>query len=320
MKVSILIAVKGNNDFLKECVDKCLGLDYQDYEIIILPDVYFEWPDNRVTVVETGSCLPAKKRDIGALKAGGQVLAFLDDDTYPQSNWLKVAISNFSDPEIAAVGGPAVTPENDTFKRRASGRIYESFMVSGNMRYRYVKAKKRLIDDYPSCNFLIRKDIFDKLGGFKINYWPGEDTHLCLELTKRLDKKIVYDPDVLVFHHRREVFAGHLKQIKSYGFHRGYFAKRFPETSLRWYYFVPSFFVIWIIGGFFISLINPVFLKVYVTTLSIYFLLAAASAFNATGFFFGVLIFLGILLSHIYYGLFFLLGLMNNRLSEEENV
>ncbi len=318
MKVSIIIAVKGMNAFLEESIKKCLKLNYKDYEIIVLPDQAFSCPDERVRIIPTGSCLPAKKRDIGWHNAKGDILAFLDDDAYPAEHWLDSAVKNFDDPDVAAVGGAAVTPPTENFLRLASGLVYESVAVSGNFRYRYTQGKKQYIDDYPSCNLLVRKCVFEKIGGFKTKFWPGEDTILCLEITKKLRKKIVYDPRALVFHHRRLLFSGHLRQIKNYALHRGYFVKRFPETSLKWQYFMPSGLLLWFSLGFIISVFNPLFSLVYCFSFFIYAALIFLSAscpkdLKLTGY-----VFAGIFLTHIYYGFYFLKGLFISRLNEEE--
>lgn len=317
MKVSIIIAVKAPNAYLSESVTKCLKLTYQDFEIIVLPDRSFVSPDPRVRILATGPCLPAAKRDLGAGHAQGDILAFLDDDAYPAEMWLSGALKDFDDPDVAAVAGPAVTPPMDDFWRQASGLVYESFVVSGNFRYRYLKRKKRLVDDYPSCNFLVRKDVFSSLGGFKTNFWPGEDTILCLEITKKLNKKIVYDPNVLVFHHRRPLFPGHLKQIGRYGLHRGYFVKHFPQTSLRWQYFVPSVFVLWLVIGGVILWATPLW-PLYLASVLFYLIAVFAGAFQQGYFKMTLAVTAGIILTHLCYGISFLRGLIKPKLKEEK--
>lgn len=318
--ISIIIAVKSFNDFLKESLQKCLKLDHQDYEIIVLPDEGFIYPDGRVRVIPTGPCLPAKKRNIGSAQAKGEILAFLDDDAYPAESWLTCAMKNFEDRNVAAVGGPAVTPPTDDLLMRAGGEVYESLLVSGNFRYRYRKGKKQYVDDYPSCNLIVKKDIFDQLGGFKTNFWPGEDTHLCLEITNRLNKKIVYDPEALVFHHRRPLFLQHLRQIKNYAQHRGYFVKRFPQTSLRWQYFVPSFFLMWLIAGIPASLLNCFFALFYFVTILGYSAILIAASYDERYPEMLRYVALGIFLTHICYGYNFILGLCRPRLSEESEI
>ena len=317
MKVSIIIAVKEFNDNLKNCMEACLQLDYEDYEIIVLPDKAFSYVHERVRVIPTGPCLPAKKRDLASSYATGEVLAFLDDDAAPAKDWLDQAVKNFDDPLVAAVAGPAITPPDEGLREEASGLVYESFAFSGHFRYRYKRSKGRLVDDYPSCNLLVRKQVFDQLGGFKTNFWPGEDTILCLEITKRLKKNIVYDPGVLVFHHRRALIAGHLKQICNYALHRGYFAKRFPETSLRWQYFVPSVFILWLLGGALFCFYNAIFSMFYLSVLTFYIIFIFLNAFRKDSFKLTGLVFSGIILSHLCYGIYFIRGLLAFKLKEE---
>jgi GT2 family glycosyltransferase len=186
-------------------------------------------------------------------------------------------------------------------------------MGGGSYTFRYMPKKQREVDDYPSCNFIVRTSIFDELGGFDTNFWPGEDTKLCLEITKKLGKKIIYDPKVLVYHHRRKLFLPHLKQVGNYAVHRGYFSKRFPETSLRFSYFLPSLFFIFILAGAITSLIFSSFRLGFMAVISVYMALVFISSLNkdlkSIPF-----TFLGIISTHLLYGAGFLKGLALRRL------
>lgn len=303
-----------------------MELDYPDFEIIILPDEALSMELSPqaglggcprtgtvpVKVIPTGPLKPGDKRDIGLKHANGEIIAFIDDDAYPVKDWLKCAVGNFSDPEVAAVGGPAVTPSSDTLAQQVSGRIYSSPIVSGNFVYRYIPKAKREVDDLPSCNFIVRKDIIEKLGGFNTNFWPGEDTKLCLDIVHKLGKKIVYDPDVLVYHHRRKIFKAHLEQIANYALHRGYFVKKFPETSLKLVYFIPSIFV----AGLILGLLLPV-RAAYDFLITLYLILVVLASFPRNKIKLGAKVFLGIVLTHITYGIFFIKGLLARKLKEE---
>ena len=115
----------------------------------------------------------------------------------------------------------------------------------------------------------VKKDVFTELGGFDTAYWPGEDTKFCLDLVNK-GYKIIYDPKAIVYHHRRDLFLPHLKQVTSYALHRGYFVKKFPETSFRLGYFMPSFFVIFLISGMIASALISSFAMYYAAILSFY--------------------------------------------------
>ena len=316
MTVSIIVAVKGDNPNLRECIESCLRLDYPDFEILVLPDnvVTLNYPKTRV--IPTGEVTPPIKRDLALAQARGEIVAFLDDDAYPAKNWLSLALKHFTDPEIAAVGGPAVTPDSDSLLQKASGRVYSSYLMSGHYVYRYLPRPRRFVDDYPSCNFLVRKSILLELGGFNTKFWPGEDTFLCLKIVRDLKKKIIYDPKVLVYHHRRSLFKGHLKQIANYALHRGYFVKRFPETSRKLTYFIPSIFLIGLFIGPALSSLSLVFKLSYISTVIFYLILVFISSVSKD-FFLIFPVFWGIILSHIVYGIYFIKGLLSWRLMEE---
>ena len=276
--VSIIIPVKKINQYINESIQHISNLDYDDFEVLILPDKgdssEINFPDERlrdkVKVAPTGPLGPAEKRDIGAKQAMGRILAFLDDDSYPREDWLTNAVRHFEKPEIAAVGGPAVTPKEDSFWQKVSGAVYLSPLGGGNCDRYWPGKKCYFINDWPSVNLLVRKQDFEKIGGFDSQYWPGEDTKLCLELTHGLKKKIIYDPSVFVWHHRRGGFVKHLKQVGYYGLYRGYFAKKYPETSFKLKYFFPSLFLIFMALGVVVSYFNSQFHSVFVAGLCIY--------------------------------------------------
>jgi len=244
--VSIIIPLVGINDYFLESYPHLLSLDYKNYEIIVLPDKPVSEDFPRVRMLPTGKVSPAVKRDIGAENANGELLFFLDDDSYPEKDWIKKAIPYFNDPSVGAVGGPAITPLDDSFLQKVSGAVFLTAVGGGVPERYYSTGKTKEVDDWPSVNLIVRKDLFVKIGGFKSEYWPGEDTKLCLELINK-GGKILYAPDVIVWHHRRPGLLRHLKQIGNYGLHRGFFAKRYPETSFKLLYFIPAFFVIYLL-------------------------------------------------------------------------
>jgi GT2 family glycosyltransferase len=255
---SIIIPVKSINDYVRETVPHIQRLAGPEWELMVIPNEVElnEWSaDCRVRVFPSGRVGPAAKRDMGAAQACGEVLVFLDDDSYPEPNLLVVATRYFSDPEVVALGGPGITPPSDTFWQKVSGAVFLS-RFTGGAPERYVPVgTARQMDDWPSVNLLVRRETFLAVGGFDCKYWPGEDTKLCLKL-KQTGKKLIYVPEMAVWHHRRAGLRAHLKQVGAYGLHRGYFARHYPETSFRLKYFVPTafaFFVLLSLAAFWIS-------------------------------------------------------------------
>ncbi len=243
LKFSIIIPFQKPSEYLYECLDHIRKQSYTNYEVVLLPDKKEKFTDPKIKVIASGRIGPAQKRDIGADKSTGDVLAFIDDDAYPDKDWLKNALKCFDKIQIASVCGPGITPPDSSRQEQASGWFSASPLGGGTYTYRFLPQKKRFVDDYPSMNLLVRKKDFSAVGGFDSHFWPGEDTKLCLDLVHTLGKKIIYDPKVLVYHHRRPVWIPHLSQNGNYGLHRGYFARVLPKTSFRPVYFFPSFLV-----------------------------------------------------------------------------
>jgi cellulose synthase/poly-beta-1,6-N-acetylglucosamine synthase-like glycosyltransferase len=311
---SIIIPFKKYNDYLFETVNLLKKQTFKNFEIILLPDNPGGDKPERAIEIPTGHLKPADKRDIGAKNAKGKFLAFIDDDAFPNERWLEKSLGYFRDPDIAMVCGPGLTPQNDSPKQVASGKIYESFIVSGRFTYRYKPGKPRFVDDFPSSNMIIRKAIFDEIGGFSTKYWPGEDTKLCLDIVYNLKKKILYSPELFCYHHRRKVFSPHLRQVYSYAVHRGFFVKRFPQNSRNFAYFVPLIFILFLIVFPFLTFMHIVFPWIYTSIIFIYLCVVSIYSIRVRNLNIFGYIFLGTILTHLVYGIGFLKGLITKEL------
>lgn len=308
--VSIIIPVRAINDYIRRAMLAYQDLDYDEFEILIFPDQPDEecFPNTRI--IASGPVGPAEKRDLAMTYARGDIYAFIDDDAYPEKNWLTAAVRHFSDPSVAAVGGPAMTPPDAPLLQQASGAVFESRLGGGPYTYRYIPGEQQEIDDYPSVNLLVRADVFRELNGFDCTYYPGEDTKLCLDIVRKLEKRIIYDPDARIWHHRRPLFIPHLKQIGNYAVHRGYFAKRFPQTSFRPSYFLPSLFALGLVFGPLILHFLPAFASyAYMTVVTAYLVALLYVAYRQSSMKLAFLVPLGIVCTHLVYGFGFLWGL-----------
>jgi len=311
---SIIIPFKEYNSYLFESLSYLNIQTYRNFEVILLPDYSDNNKPKGIIEIPTGHLKPADKRDIGAKNARGDFLVFIDDDVYPNDKWLEKSLEYFSDPGIAMVCGPGLTPQNDSPRQIASGNIYESFIVSGRFTYRYKPGRKRFVNDFPSSNMIIRKNIFDEIGGFSTKYWPGEDTKLCLDIVYNLKKKILYSPELFCYHHRRKVFSPHLKQVYSYAIHRGFFVKKFPQNSRNFAYFVPLILIFFFVTFPFLSIIHKIFPWIYTSIIFIYLSMVFLSSIKFHNLNIFGYIFLGTILTHFTYGFGFLKGLITKEL------
>jgi len=320
-RISIIIPCRAIDAYTKECIDNCLKIEYSNYEILVLPDYYdnSEVADKLVRIIPTGPMRPMAKRLLGGSMSKGALCAFIDSDAFPAKNWIRNAIHHFKDSEVAAVVGPSLTPDADNLLAKASGFVLASPLGSGSesIRYSQTHSRIRYVLEAPACNFIISKSDLKAVNDFVSDVWPGEEIVLCGVVTKNLKKRIIYDNQVVVYHHRRPLFIPHLKQVWKYGLVKGFLLKSCREY-IRLRFFAPSLLLLGIIVGFFPAIINPIIAYAYILSISGYVLV---SLFNAV--LIGMrqknlrvifLTFVGVIATHICYGLAFIKGVLSRKL------
>ncbi|HLM84459.1 MAG TPA: glycosyltransferase [Candidatus Bathyarchaeia archaeon] len=314
IKYSFVIPVKEINHYIRQSIPVIAQFDRKDFEILVYPDqkTAESWPKTRQ--IPSGPVGPAKKRNLAIRDAQGQILIFIDDDAFPKDNFLDILKRNFENESIIAVGGPALTPAESKFWQKVSGATFLS-QLSGGFPERYRSmGKKKFVADWPSVNLSIRKKVFEELGGFSGDYWPGDDTRLCYDLLVKKNARILYDPELIVYHHRREGLVKHIRQISAYGLHRGFFAKKYAETSRNLRYFMPSLFVLFIIFGGILAYSSKIFLELYILGWIIYFVALLNAFYDIYLQEKNILVTLAasyyIFLTHIFYGIRFLQGFL----------
>lgn len=316
--VSIIIPLYAVCDRFFQDLRHFDNLNYHNYEILIICDKKIKIPViKNAKVILTGlkQTGPAEKRDIAVNYAKGQICAFIDDDAYPDVNWLNTAIHHFTvNKNIIGVGGPGITPPDDSRMAQLGGLVYESKYTSGRLKMRFVSLgnETKEIVDWPAYNLFIKTDIIKKIGGWGSTFYGGEDTYICLKMNPY--GRMIYEPKAIVYHHRRPLFYSHIKQIINVGIHRGYFFKKYPETSRQAFYLLPTILT----AGFWFLCIYSFFstlaLVVFLISFIIFFGMALSTVLNKTDTF-GVLnASFGILLTHMAYGVGFIKGILAKNL------
>ncbi|HBE02253.1 MAG TPA: glycosyl transferase [Spirochaetia bacterium] len=314
---SIIIPVKIQNDYTRRAIPFYKKQSFRSFEIMLVTDQKEEicgFENLDVRCLASGSCGPAAKRDLAAREARGKILCFIDDDAWPEGNWLSCAHEIFQKNEAAA-GGPAVTPPQSEFLRQGSGLVFESITGGGGLSFRYRPWRNRFyVDDYPSVNLFVRRDLFLQAGGFNTAYWPGEDTVLCLEL-KKAGHRVLYVPELLVYHERRRLFFPHAAQVFSYGMHRGFFVKKFPETSARPLFFLPLLLCAGLVLGWAPGFLwNPLFYFWAGGTAALACLIYCEMFFRSKKIFLSFIASAGVFLTHFSYSAGLIRGLTSRRL------
>ncbi len=252
--VSIVIPTTGNVKFIRGLVKSVISLDYpkDKFELILIGDSPTKLIEKHSsiakkaginTIVEYKPVAAGKKRNIGSGIAKGELIAFTDDDTILREDWIRNAIKHLKENEnYVGVGGPNFTPKEGLPFAKAVGRIFGSkFLFS--FRYTIGHAKAKEIAHNPTCNYIIKKTIVNEIK-FHDTLWPGEDAEFDIRV---LDAgyKILYAPNVVVWHHRRSRPTAFLKQMFNYGKTRAQVTKMHPSSfDPRYFVFVFAFLIL----------------------------------------------------------------------------
>ncbi len=207
--ISIIIPVRNDASLLKNCLESILNLDYPKDKIeIIVADGMST--DNTVdTAKQHGArvVLNEKKtvspgRNVAFKLAEGEIVAFTDADCIVDKGWIRNSLKYFEDDEVACVGGPNLTPSNEEDFGKAVGFVFNQGIFSaGSIHARELK-EIRKVRSIPGCNAIYKKDALEKVMPIDESLITCDDTEVKRRL---LDKgyKLLYTPDVFVWHYRR---------------------------------------------------------------------------------------------------------------------
>jgi mycofactocin system glycosyltransferase len=179
-------------------------------------------------------------RNIAAKEAEGDILAFIDSDCTADPAWLKAIVPAFLDETNGAVGGKV----DSWFENKVIDK-YEKVASSLNKGNRSRSSKEEGNFFYlPTCNLLVKKELFLKLGGFNIDMAVGEDVDFCWRLNDS-GHEIEYRPEGIVFHKHRNRLWPFCRRRFEYGTSEPFLNKKHPDRLKKMFY-MPLSVLFWL--------------------------------------------------------------------------
>lgn len=247
MKCSIVIPTKNNADTLERCLRSIRNLDFSkdEYEVIIVDG---HSTDSTVEIAKKDGCkvffedkgVIGYARDLGVKHAEGEFIAFTDADCVVEMNWLMELLSYFDDEKIAAVGGPNITPQDDTEFAKYVG-VLLSFLSKVGARYGLAENRVREVYHNPTCNVIYRKKVLEEIGGFNYSLVTVDDEELDYRIRKR-GYRILYTPLAKVLHYRRPNWRRFAMMAYYYGLGRMQAIKLHRDMG-RWFHVAPPLII-----------------------------------------------------------------------------
>jgi succinoglycan biosynthesis protein ExoA len=177
------------------------------------------YPADKFEILVAEGKQPSRQRNLAAQQAKGDIIYFLDNDSETTPELFHKTAECYTDPKIAAVGGPNLTAPTDTEMQFAFGSALGSFFAHNSMAARYrpvgqvrVSGEKELI----LCNLSVRREIFISSGGFDETLYPNEENEFMNRL-QQLGYKLIYHPEAIIYRSRRKDIFAFFRQLMNYG-------------------------------------------------------------------------------------------------------
>lgn len=210
-RVAIVVICREWTHLTSRCVAACLR-HYPGVEI----DVVVDTPPTAdvpagVRLLQAERVSLGSKRNLAVRATRRPVVAFIDDDAYPQPGWLESAVGALeSDATIGIVGGPTPAPPDDPVPSRAVDNALRSFLVTGHHCFAGPSSAACDRDFVSSCNLVMRREDYARVGGMDEECFTGDDVVLCARV-RRAGLRIRFVPAAVV-HHSSRTLAGFAAQ------------------------------------------------------------------------------------------------------------
>lgn len=141
----------------------------------------------------------------GAAASRSKYIVFLNNDTAPQAGWLEALIAPLErDPSVGAAGAKLVYPDGRL--QEAGGLVFQdgsgwNFGRGDPDPFAARYNAEAEVDYCSGAALAVRRDVFERLGGFDVRYSPAyyEDTDLCFGV-RSLGLRVLYCPRSIVVH------------------------------------------------------------------------------------------------------------------------
>jgi glycosyltransferase involved in cell wall biosynthesis len=224
--ISVVVCSYNGSRTIRDCMEGLQKLQYPYFEVIVVNDgstdnfaeIVREYP---VKLISTHNAGLSSARNTGMQHARGEIIAYIDDDAYPDPHWLHYLGYAFRTTTHACIGGPNILPPEDgpiaTCVANAPGGPV------------HVLTSDEIAEHVPGCNLSIRKDVLIRIGGFDPVYRSaGDDVDICWRV-QQAGHTIGFHPAALVWHHRRNSLKAYWKQQQGYGKAEALLELKWPE-------------------------------------------------------------------------------------------
>ena len=223
---SVVVCTYNGAATIRDTMEGLTKLRYPNFEVIVVNDgstdnvaeIVQQYPYKLISTKNGGL---SSARNVGMKNAKGEILAYIDDDAYPDPHWLHYLAYAYTNSTHGAMGGPNIIPPED-----GPIAICVANAPGGPV---HVLETDEIAEHVPGCNFSARRNVLIKIGGFDpVFRSAGDDVDVCWRI-QEAGYTIGFHPSALVWHHRRNSLKAYWKQQKGYGKAEALLEAKWPE-------------------------------------------------------------------------------------------
>ena len=224
--ISVVVCSYNGARTIRDCCEGLVRLEYPNFEVIVVndgstdatPEIVSEYGFRLISTANRGL---SNARNTGWQEAKGEIVAYIDDDAYPDPHWLTYIAAAFMRTTHVGIGGPNLPPPGD-------GAIADCVANAPGGPV-HVLLSDTEAEHIPGCNMAFRKKALQAIGGFDPQFrTAGDDVDVCWRLQQQR-WTIGFSPAAMVWHHRRNAVRTYWKQQQGYGKAEALLEKKWPE-------------------------------------------------------------------------------------------
>jgi GT2 family glycosyltransferase len=229
-RISVVVCTYNGHRTIRDCLGGLSRLRHPNFEVIVVDDGSSTPIEPIVSAygfrtIRTANQGLSAARNVGMEAATGEIVAYLDDDAYPDPDWLTYLSDAFLHTDHVGVGGPNIAPPGD-------GRIADCVANAPGGPV-YVLLSDEVAEHIPGCNMAFRRAALMEIGGFDPQFRvAGDDVDLCWRLQER-GGTLGFCPAAMVWHHRRNSLRTFWRQQSGYGRAEGLLEHKWPGKYNR---------------------------------------------------------------------------------------
>lgn len=227
--------------------------DHTKFEIILIMSegtkITLPETDIKITNVLENNLHLSVRRNKGVQHAHAKFIAFIDDDAIPPANWIEQAIKNISQYQCAGVCGPLWHfDETASLPYQLAGAAIDSFFLEG-FEEGAAESQKVRFYNIPLCNCIIKKSVWETVGGFNEKMYHYMDDIEFFYIAWRLGFSFYVIPALGVTHRVEPFPAGFLRKKIITRFHAGINTILFHEIFREMPFIKLAFILYGVIAG-----------------------------------------------------------------------